>query len=95
MEEALAADLQVQGDPVIGVTITVPVLAVEELGDLDHILPGVQGDGPIAALFRLELGLPLGVVQDVLAVVEDLGVMVVSASRYDRPTAATRTQGPD
>ena len=57
--------------------VRVEVLAVEEVGDVEHLLPGLGRHGQVVADGLLELGLPARVAQDVTAVVEHLPVGVV------------------
>ncbi len=76
MEVALAARREVQADAVIGIAVAVPVFAVEEGRHGQELLPGRRRVWHRVAHFGLESRLPLRIVQDVVAVVEELRVTV-------------------
>ena len=81
---ALLADLEVQDDAAVRVgVVAVPVLAIEELRDLEQLLPGLGRHDHVVTGRLLELGAPLRIVEDVAAIVEDLAVGIVEDAVAD------------
>ena len=76
VEHALSADLQRQRHAMVGHAVAVQILAVEVLGDIAKLLPGLRHGEGIAVLL-LELGLVPRLSEQVAAVVHDLAVVVV------------------
>ena len=84
MVEALLAGLEMEDHPAVRLTVVmVPVLAGEEAGDVEDLLPCLRGYGQVVAQGRLERGLVGGVVQDIAAIVEHLPVGVVQHAVAD------------
>ena len=80
VEEPEAATLQVKADAVVGIAVAVPVLAVKKAGDRHQLLPGRGFGRHILARLLLEGLLPFGVVEDVLAEVQELRVSVIDGA---------------
>ena len=76
VEHALAADLEVHGQAVVGRAVAVEVLAVKVFGHIAELFPGFR-DLEVVAVLLLEGSLVGGVFKQVAAVVHHLAVVVV------------------